>query len=307
MTTTAPRDSRRSGARPGSLQRIADAGAAVPIADQCAAAESACSRRLRRSARVTRVSRVPKVNTSTLGAACDQRMREFDVVVGAPLHRAGDVDQQQHLARARAPLQAPEPQHLAVVAHDCRARCGADRPGPRRARMRRWPRRRGSRAGPRARDAQGIAARACRKAAFDQRFRAGCGKSGLVGFVDQQRFVFAAAFLLQANDFLVFRAALVDRFAADEMDVEQPVVGRAPLRRWSERRPPREADVLMLRGPSSSIAARNAVVCSGATAKPLTRSSAAKDAEGAGGRGSRSSVSCGASAMMRVEPSTRYR
>jgi hypothetical protein len=33
----------------------------------------------------------------------------------------------------------------------------------------------------------------------------------------------------------------------------------------------------MLRGPSSSIAARNAVVCSGATAKPLMRSKATKD------------------------------
>ena len=89
---------------------------------------------------------------------------------------------------------------------------------------------------------QGIAGRACREAAFDQRLGAGRGKSGLVGFVGQQRFVLAAAFLLQANHFLIFRARMIDRFAAEEMDVEQPVVGRAPLGRRGERRQSCEAD-----------------------------------------------------------------
>ena len=89
---------------------------------------------------------------------------------------------------------------------------------------------------------QGIAGRACREAAFDQRLGAGRDKSGLVGFVGQQRFVLAASFLLQANHFLIFRARMVDRFAAEEMDVEQPVVGRAPLGRRGERCQSCEAD-----------------------------------------------------------------
>ena len=83
---------------------------------------------------------------------------------------------------------------------------------------------------------QGIAGRAGREAAFDQRLGTCGDQPGLVGFISQQRFVLAASFLLQANHFLVFRARVIDRFAAEEMDVEQPVVGRAPLRRRGERR-----------------------------------------------------------------------
>ena len=44
-----------------------------------------------------------------------------------------------------------------------------------------------------------------------------------------------------------------------------------------------------LRGPSNSMAARNAVVCSGATAKPLARSSATKETKTRTARGSCSS------------------
>ena len=38
--------------------------------------------------------------------------------------------------------------------------------------------------------------------------------------------------------FLVFRAGMIDRFATEEMDVEQPVVGGAPFGRRGERRQP---------------------------------------------------------------------
>jgi hypothetical protein len=89
---------------------------------------------------------------------------------------------------------------------------------------------------------QGIAGCAYCEAAFDQRLGAGGDKPGLVGFVGQQCFVLAAAFLLQANDFLVLRARMVDRFAAEEMDVEQPVVGGASLGRRGECCQSREAD-----------------------------------------------------------------
>ncbi len=150
---------------------------------------------------------------------------------------------QQHLARPGAPLQASEPQHLAVVAHALAQ--GAAQIGPRaaagaHAAMPAPPRQSGQ--GLARESAQGVAGRACREAAFDQRFGAGGDKSGLVGFVGQQRFVLAASFLLQANHFLIFRARVIDRFAADEMDVEQPVVGRAPLGRRGERRQSCEAD-----------------------------------------------------------------
>ena len=67
---------------------------------------------------------------------------------------------------------------------------------------------------------QGIAGLAWREAAFHQCLRAGRGKTGLVGLVGQQRFIFAAAFLLKANHFLILGAGLIDRVAAEKMEIE---------------------------------------------------------------------------------------
>ena len=82
------------------LQRVADARAAVPIADDLRRARERLLAPLEPHRRVTRVSRVPKVNVSTRGAAWRQRMSETEIVVGARLHRAGDVDQQQQSCAA---------------------------------------------------------------------------------------------------------------------------------------------------------------------------------------------------------------
>jgi hypothetical protein len=83
--------------------------------------------------------------------------------------------------------------------------------------------------------AQRIDRRIPRKAAFDQGFRARRGKAGFVGLVGERQLVLAASFLLQADDLFVAAVRLFDRFAATEVEVEQPVIGRAPLRRWRKR------------------------------------------------------------------------
>ena len=171
-------------------------------------------------------------------------MRKLHVLFGARLHRAGDVDQQQDLARPRPTPQSPEPQHLAVVAHAVAqgaaqigerpaARAHAAMAAPPRQPCRRLARQ----------PAQRVAGGGLRKAALDQRFRARRGKPGFVGFIGQRRLVLAASFLLQADRLLVFALRPLDRLAAAEMDIEQPVIGRAPLRRWRERRKSGLADV----------------------------------------------------------------
>ncbi len=84
--------------------------------------------------------------------------------------------------------------------------------------------------------AQRVDGRIPRKATLDQGFRARRGKAGFVDLVGQRRLVLAASFLLQADDLFVFALSLFDRFAATEVEVEQPVIGRAPLRGGSKRR-----------------------------------------------------------------------
>src|SRR5204863_5974214 len=94
-----------------------DAGAAVPIADQMG------GRRQRLLAALETQCAGDAGEPGSEGEYLDvrdgvhQRVRELRIVVGASLHRTGDVDQQQDLAWPRAPLQPSEPQHLAIVAH----------------------------------------------------------------------------------------------------------------------------------------------------------------------------------------------
>src|SRR4029453_17093642 len=139
-----------------------------------------------------------------VGSRVGERMRKLYVVVRAALHRAGDVDQQQDLARPGAPLQPSEPEHLAVIA-DALAQ-GAAQIGPRATTGAHAAMASASRQSGRglAREfAQGIAGRAYRKAAFDQCLGPRSDKSGLIGLISQQRFVLAAAFLLPPNHFLL--------------------------------------------------------------------------------------------------------
>ena len=60
--------------------------------------------------------------------------------------------------------------------------------------------------------AQGVARCTRRKAACDQRFRAGGHKARLVGLVGQRRLVFAASLVLKANDIFVIVARTFKRF-----------------------------------------------------------------------------------------------
>ena len=130
-----------------------------------------------------------------------KRMRELHVVVGAGLHRAGDVDQQQDLARPRrgaSAVRAAAPRRRCARS---RAGCGADRRTGRDGRA--CGDGRAAAAGGQAasRDSWRSASPVAlgREAAFDQRLRARGGQPGFVGLVGQQRFVLAASFLLQAN------------------------------------------------------------------------------------------------------------
>ena len=151
---------------------------------------------------------------------------------------------------AAAAPQTSQPQHFAVVAHalaqgaaqigeGAAPRAPAPMTAPPRQARRRFARQ----------PAQRIAGRLSRKAALDQGFGARRGKAGFVGLVGQRRLVLAASFLLQADDLFVFAVRPFDRFAATEVEVEQPVIGRAPLRRWRERRKPGLADVFQAARP----------------------------------------------------------
>src|SRR6476659_4183557 len=166
-------------------------------------------------------------------------MRKLHVLFGARLHRAGYVDQQQDPAWPRAAPQTPQPQHFAVVAHTLAQGAAQIRKGtaPRApAPVTAPPWQSGRRLA--RQPAQRIAGRLARKTALDQGFRARRGKPGFIGLVGQWRLVLAASFLLQANDLFVFAVGLLDGFAAAEVEVEQPIIGRAPLWRWRERRKP---------------------------------------------------------------------
>jgi len=88
-----------------------------------------------------------------------------------------------------------------------------------------------------------------RKTTLHQRFGACRGKAGFIGLVGQRRLVLAAALLLQADDLFVFAVCALDRFAAAEVEVEQPVVGRAPFRGRRKRREPGLSDVLQAARP----------------------------------------------------------
>ena len=98
------------------LQRVADTGAAVPIAHQISCG---CERLLAalepQRARHPRQARA-KGEDFDIRRGLDQCMRKAEIVLGARFHRTRDVDQQQHLARPWPPLQPPEPHHLAVIA-----------------------------------------------------------------------------------------------------------------------------------------------------------------------------------------------
>ena len=270
----------------------------------CAAARSACSRRFSRNARVTRVSRVPKVKVSTCGAACVSACGERQVLVGALLHRARHVDQHKQLARPRAALEPAQPQDLAVVAHALAQACAGDR--------------RKARAAPASGDDRAAAAGgAAPRAPIGAAGRSAPARS-------KRRSTNASPRAAACPDSLISSAnsggssppaVLLNAQRARRSRLPLPAPRRRGNGCGTARRRRRGAPAAALsvarpaclmsssdRGPSRPMAARNVVVWSGATAKPLTRSSADEIDKGArGARDVRRLAHAAASAMMRIQ------
>ncbi len=209
------------------------------------AAFSACSRRFSRSAGVTRVSRVPKVNTSTVPAdctsACASRMFSSVRAFIEPETSIRNRILRGRWRRRIRPSRSTSPS-LRTLSRRVRRRSAN---GPLRARRRRWPRRRGSR----------------RAASRDN-----CRSGSLVGLARSGARPAPRPAPPQARTRWPRRRAAVRprrglppaggpsprprRSAcsiasrAAEMDVEQPVVGRAALWRRRQGRKPGAADVL---------------------------------------------------------------
>src|SRR4051794_20362834 len=172
-----------------------------------------------------------------------QRMGETQIVLRTGLHRAGDIDQKQHLARPRTPLQPSEPHHLAVVARGLAQGAPQVRPGaasraPAAMAAPPWQAGRGL-AG---QTAQRVAGASGSEAALDQRFGASCHDAGFIGLVGESGLL-AVSLVLQPNDLVVLGFAARKLVAAEEVDLEQVVIGGAPLRRRRQRRKPGLPDV----------------------------------------------------------------
>src|ERR1700751_4543576 len=90
---------------------------------------------------------------------------------------------------------------------------------------------------------QGVAGCALREAALDQGLSACRGQAGFIGLVGKQWLLITPSFFLQADDLLVLGAIGRELLMADEMNIEQTVVGGVPLRRWCQCREPGPADV----------------------------------------------------------------
>ena len=239
---------------------------------------------------MTRVSRVPKVNTSTLRAACDSACASFMIrrrcAPSSSRRRRSAAGSCAAAVRRFSRRSRSTSPSLRTLSRKVRRRSAN---GPRRARMRRWPRRRGSRAGA-SRDSRRSASLVAlsREAALRPAPRR-VPRPGRTRWLRRPAAARPRRVLPPAAGRSPRRLAVraLDRFAAEEMDVEQPVIGRAPFRRRRKRREPGLADVRPgCAARADSMAARNAVVCSGATAKPLARSSAAKETKTRTARGS---------------------
>src|SRR5450631_3828675 len=172
-------------------------------------------------------------------------MRKLEIVLGARFHRARDIDQQQHLAWPRPPLQPPKPHHLAVVACGFAQNSPQVCPGP-------APRAHAPMAAPARQMAWGLAREPAQRVArpgraeatFRQRFGSHRHFAGYVGFVGKLRFLVAAPLLLQPHHFVILALVAPNLFSAEEVDSEQKIVGSAPLRRRRQGRQPGLPDVL---------------------------------------------------------------
>jgi hypothetical protein len=171
---------------------------------------------------------------------CNAQMR-----LGALLHRAGHVDQQQDAALSHAASQSPQLHYVAIVT-DCFAQ-GAPRveilaaPGahaPVAGAARQVRRRRAGEA------AQHLEIGFGAEVPHRERFHSGRVLPGLVDLVRQQRLGAAGALFLHAHGLVV---GLAERLAllqlAQEVRAEQRIEGGAALRRRRERRMGGAADI----------------------------------------------------------------
>ncbi len=227
------------------LQRVADAGAAVPVADNMRGARE----RLLAPFQMHRPRhpRQPRAEGEDLDARTRlrERMGEAEVLLRARLHRAGDVDQQQDFPRTRAALEAREAQNLAVVAR--RVAQGApeiDDPAAAGACATVAASARQARGRLALESAQRIVAFRGAEAALDKRLGAGRRLARFVGFVPERRLVVAALLLLDANALLIAFVVAADGLLAKEMNGEEAVEGAMALGRRRERREAGLADVL---------------------------------------------------------------
>ena len=248
---------------------------------RCAAAFSACSRRFSRSGRVTRVRRVPKVKTSAVPTACTS------ACASSCSPRCGLSSSRRRRSGAAACAaacrrsQPSEPQHLAVVADAVTQGAAQVRQtGPRRARIRRWPRRRGSRAGAsRMSRRSGVAGSwHGRSAARPAPRRA--PRRARIRWLRRPEAARPRRGLPPASrtSLLVLALGVLDgsrcRGNAGRTACRRSRAAPAAAPAWQARP---AGCVRGCAARATSMAARKAVVCSGATAKPLARSSATKE------------------------------
>ena len=171
-------------------------------------------------------------------------MGEAEIVLGAGLHRSGNIDQQQDFSRPPAALQSRQFQHFAVVARRVAQgppqidQAAASAHAPIAAPLRQPGR---CLAGE---PAQRLVTISEAEAALDQCFRAGGGLPGFIGFVRQRRLAVATLLLLHAHDVVVVLGVAGSRLVlAEEMNAKQRVIGAMALGRRGQHGEAGAADV----------------------------------------------------------------
>ena len=174
-------------------------------------------------------------------------MGETQIVFGAGLHRAGDVDEQQRFARPHPALKARELDDFAVIAGRVAQRAPQVDDGA-------LPCPRAPVAHPLRQTPSGFAPQAAQsftrfhraKAALNKRFGASRGLTGFIRFFGADRFVRPAPVFLDANHILLFTLRQVLPFRPEEMHVEQRMIGGVTLGRRGQGRETCATDIIRI-------------------------------------------------------------
>ena len=183
------------------LQRVADAGAAVPVADEMGGGVQ----RLLATLDPQRAGHAREARAEgedlDIARRLRKRMRKRHVLLGARFHRTGYVDQQQQsCVAARAPSQPAQPAGTSPSLRTLSRRCGAGRRTDRAARaapVTAPPRQATAASRDSRRSASPVAA--ALEAALDQGLGARRRQAEFVDLVGEQRLVLAACVFLQAE------------------------------------------------------------------------------------------------------------